>query len=201
MALRLAIFILLATATALLLFADCIEEPVTPEAANDLYTKAAWANAARAYEQLTRQQADNGQFWYRLANCRLMLKEYESALAAYDKALACGASEGQVHYDMARARALLGDKDTALQCLQKSATAGFAKSRQIKSEEDLASLRDQPRYKALIDRLENPPPALKASTIWTKLGFVIPSRDAKDEQPRRSRAQDHGPQIAPAGSL
>jgi tetratricopeptide (TPR) repeat protein len=161
MALRLASFILLASATAFLLLADCTEDPITPEAANDLYMNAAWTKAAQAYEQLTRQQADNGQFWFRLANCRLMLREYEQALAACDKALACGAPEGEVRYSMARARALQGDRDAALLCLQMSAAAGFANPRQITSEVDLAPLHDQPGFKTLIEKLETPTTGLQ----------------------------------------
>jgi len=153
----------LAVVTSVLLLADCSADAVTPEAANELYTNAAWAKAARAYEQLTKQQADKGLFWYRLANCRLMLKEYEPAIAAYDTALACGASEGQVRYNMARVRALLGDKKAALDCLERSATAGYPKPRQVKSEEDLASLRDEPGYKVLIEKLENPTKGLKGA--------------------------------------
>jgi tetratricopeptide (TPR) repeat protein len=139
------------------------DDAVTPEAANELYAKSEWAKAAQAYDQLTKQQADKGQYWYRLATCRLMLKEYKPALAAYETALDRGAPEGPVRYNMARVRARLGDKDEALACLEKSATAGFAKSRQVKAEEDLAALREEPRFKTLIEKLENPTKGLKGA--------------------------------------
>src|SRR4051794_40835930 len=55
---------------------DRADDPPSPAVANELYTKGEWAEAARLYQMLARQDRTKGQYWYRLGTCRLSLKEY-----------------------------------------------------------------------------------------------------------------------------
>ncbi len=59
---------------------------------------------------------------------------------------------GVADYGAARALALAGQAEPALERLEKAAAAGFATPPRIEAEADLGSLRDHPRYKALLDR-------------------------------------------------
>jgi tetratricopeptide (TPR) repeat protein len=139
------------------------DNPVTTEIANEWYGNRDWAKAAQAYEELTTQEPSRGLYWYRLATCRLMLKQYKPALAAYETARDRGAPIGQVRYNMARAYARLDQTDETLKSLEQSAAAGFAKARQISAEEDFASLHNDSRFKALIEKLEHPTKGLKGA--------------------------------------
>jgi hypothetical protein len=95
--------------------------------------------------------------------CRLALKDYRVALAGFETALARGTPEGPVRYGLARAHARLGDKPAALDCLEKSAALGFARATPVRTEEDLASLREEPRFQAVLHKLENPTLGMKGA--------------------------------------
>jgi tetratricopeptide (TPR) repeat protein len=139
------------------------EDAPNAKSAAELFAKSDWANAARAYETLTRRSPDVARNWYRLAMCRLALKEYNAALAAFETSLSRGAPEGPVRLGMARAHATLGKKKVALDCLEKSATLGFATAVAVRKEDDLASLREEPRFKALLSKLEHPTRGMKGA--------------------------------------
>jgi hypothetical protein len=139
------------------------DDPPPQEAAAALFAKSEWANAAGMYEDLLKREPTRAQYHYRLAVCRLNLKDYKPALAGLEAALARGTPEGPVRYQQARAHARLGDKAAALAALEKSAAAGFAKARQLKQEADLASLRDDPKFVALVDKLEHPTRGMKGA--------------------------------------
>jgi tetratricopeptide (TPR) repeat protein len=138
-------------------------DPPTSQAAAELYAKGDWAGAARAYAVLTEKEPEKGLNWYRLGASRLALKEYKPALAGFEAALKCGAPEGQVRYGMARAHAKLSEKDAAIACLEKSAAIGFARAEVVTKEDDLTSLRDDPRFAAVVQKLENPTKGMKGA--------------------------------------
>ena len=66
----------------------------TPSAAqkhaDDYYKKQEWADAARAYEEVTKQEPQNGRAWYRLGSCRQHLQHLPGAIEAYQKAESIG---------------------------------------------------------------------------------------------------------------
>jgi hypothetical protein len=138
-------------------------DPPTPQEAAELYAKSDWAGAARAYAALAEKEPTKGLYWYRLGASRLALKEYKPALAGFEAALKCGAPEGQVRYSMARAHARLGEKDAALACLEKSVQIGFARAEVVGKEDDLASLRGEVRFAAVVEKLENPTKGMKGA--------------------------------------
>jgi tetratricopeptide (TPR) repeat protein len=139
------------------------EDSPNAKTAAELFAKSDWANAARAYETLTKANPKLGRNWYRLGMCRLALKQYTTALADFEASLARGAPEGPVRLVMARAQARLGNKEAALDCLEKSAKLGFASAAAVRKEDDLSSLREEPRFKALLSRLENPTKGMKGA--------------------------------------
>jgi len=56
-------------------------------------------------------------------------------------------------YNLACAHALEGHKDAALGRLEEAASAGFTNASEIAADPDLESLRQEPRYRALMERL------------------------------------------------
>jgi hypothetical protein len=57
-------------------------------------------------------------------------------------------------YNLACAHALAGQPDAALDNVERAIGAGFRKRAQYESDPDLASLRELPRFKALMQPLE-----------------------------------------------
>ena len=56
-----------------------------------------------------------------------------------------------VHYNLACSLALVGKKDEAFQALEKAIEHGYSDFEHLKRDSDLKTLRDDPRFKTLIE--------------------------------------------------
>jgi tetratricopeptide (TPR) repeat protein len=79
-----------------------------------------------------------------------MRNDLARALEWYKKALAVDPDFGDAYYNMACVYALEGDKDLALRYLQIAALNGYATAEGMDQDPDLASLRDEAGYRALV---------------------------------------------------
>ncbi len=79
-----------------------------------------------------------------------MRNDLDRALEWYKKALVVDPDFGDAYYNMACVYALRGDKDLALRYLQIAALNGYASGEGIDADPDLASLRGDPAYQALV---------------------------------------------------
>jgi Flp pilus assembly protein TadD len=79
-----------------------------------------------------------------------MRNELGRALDWYKKALAIDPDFGDAYYNMACVYALQGSKDMALRYLQIAAMNGYATAGGMDEDPDLASLRAEPGYRALV---------------------------------------------------
>jgi hypothetical protein len=77
-------------------------------------------------------------------------KKYDQVEAALTEALALDPNHATNIYNMACVKALKGDPATAMAYLERAADAGFTDFLHIQSDEDLQTLRNLDRYKALI---------------------------------------------------
>ena len=118
---------------------------VSPQIADSLLRVGDWAAARRAYVSLAKREPDNGRWWFRLGNAQYGAKRYRAALVSWGRAESIGHNPA-VMYNLATGYALLGDRDSAFVWLNQAAVAGFSQSDQLNGDEDLASLRDDPRY-------------------------------------------------------
>lgn len=129
------------------------------ETANAAYAAQEWDKAAAAYESVTKSEPENGQAWYRLGSALMRLGTYDKAATALEHAEKLGFAPPFTSYNLACAEARLGHTDDALAWLGKSVDAGFAQPNAITSDDDLASLRDDARFKEIVeraDRIANP---------------------------------------------
>jgi len=78
------------------------------------------------------------------------IKEYDALVARSDLP---ERTRSTALYNLACAHALEGHKDAALGRLEDAAAAGFTNANEISADPDLESLRQEPRYRALIERL------------------------------------------------
>jgi tetratricopeptide (TPR) repeat protein len=151
------------------------------ETADALYGAQKWAEAATAYEAITKSEPQNARAWYRLGYALHALGKFEPAVAAYLHAVEIN-HHPVAMYNLACAYARLGDKDNAFAWLTKSLNAGFPNPSGINSDTDLAALRDDARFKevtTLADRLARPCESLPE---YKQFDFWVGSWSVEDTQ-------------------
>jgi TolB-like protein/Flp pilus assembly protein TadD len=73
------------------------------------------------------------------------------------RALAIDPEESAILYNVACTYSLLGEKEQALDCLEKAIRNGFGHKAWIENDPDFTSLRDLPRFQALLQHLSDGP--------------------------------------------
>jgi hypothetical protein len=115
------------------------------QAAESLFQAQKWEEAAKAYDAITKAQPANNRAWSRLGYTLHASGRYQEAIAAYQKIAAN--NNPAVLYNLACSYARLNQKDKAFEWLNKAVQAGFAQAAQLNSDSDLASLREDARFK------------------------------------------------------
>jgi len=126
----------------------------------DLKSKARAARAGRdqaklksavaRFDALMARPAKDGRSLYDSGRDLLRLAEYDRAARAFVAAAETGTREGTSLYNAACARALANQRDEALALLRRAVDAGFDDPDQIRKDDDLDSLRSDPRLAALL---------------------------------------------------
>jgi tetratricopeptide (TPR) repeat protein len=124
------------------------------EAAQALFQKKDFEGAAKAYAALAAKEPDRGGFWLRLGLSHHFLNRYPEAISAYLRAAELKTAPELVSYNLGCAYALSGDKEKAILWLGRAADAGFSQLATMKDDADLASLRGDARFEAVIARVE-----------------------------------------------
>lgn len=112
-----------------------------------------WTAAAAAWRALTESDPEDAAAWIGLGLSLHLAGDLEAAAVAHERAAAFPAQRPRALYNLACARALLGQSDAALAALDQAVEAGFRDAGSLAGDEDLASLRGEPRFQALVDRL------------------------------------------------
>jgi len=93
---------------------------------------------------------DDARALYLGAVCLSQFGERERALEWTRRALAADPEDSGVLYNVACGLALLGQDDEALQCLENAVKYGFGHKAWLEHDSDLNSLRNNPRFQALL---------------------------------------------------
>ena len=91
----------------------------------------------------------DGSDWYDHGMTLHRKGRYEEAIADFQKAIEDGYREDAASYNIACGYALLGNKDKAFEWLHRAMSEGFELSSYLKSDDDLDSLRGDPRWAEL----------------------------------------------------
>jgi tetratricopeptide (TPR) repeat protein len=91
--------------------------------------------------------------YVQLSNELLEMGKYSESDGYFEKAMAIN-SNGYEYLRRARAYAKAGEKDQAFQNLDKAAGYGYISKQEFVSDADLAALRQDSRWKKLIDTLK-----------------------------------------------
>ena len=129
--------------------AQAQEDPAAQ--ANASFQAQQWAEAEAAYAALAAGAPENGLYWYRLGMARHNLEQFKAAVDAWERAAALGFAPVFTQYNLASATARMGESDAAISWLEKSLVAGFNQVQTLETDADLASLRNDPRFKALVE--------------------------------------------------
>ena len=108
-----------------------------------------WPEAASAYGALLEYQPDNPGLCFAYAYALHMAGDYEKAIEAHQKSATFDQTRSIALYNLACAYALTGHTEEALEALKGAREAGFDISA-ARSDSDLESLRDDPRFKELL---------------------------------------------------
>ena len=112
-----------------------------------------YEDALQQFKEVLKELPDDfsANYWAGLAS--LYMKRYMSAVKYFRAALKTKPNNYLAHYNLACAYALLGLKEEALQHLEKAVENGYDDPDHMSADKDLKSLRDEPRFKRLLDRL------------------------------------------------
>lgn len=111
-----------------------------------------WSAAETAWEKVTALNPTDAGAWLELGRSRYELKKYLEAVEPLQKADDLGVSyPSDMPYFEACCYALAGKKKEALDKLQKAIDAGYRDLEQARTDDDLASLRNDGQYRRLVD--------------------------------------------------
>ncbi len=116
--------------------------------------RSGWARAARDYETFANAHPDLGRAWFNLGFARLGAGEAAGAVEAFEKALARRYREPTTLYNLACANARLGRKDEAFGYLFQALHRGFGDRGQLRHDDDLETLRSDPRFREALKLAE-----------------------------------------------
>jgi tetratricopeptide (TPR) repeat protein len=91
--------------------------------------------------------------------------EYDKAARLLERSLRRNPRDSNTHYNLACARARQGKTDEAFASLQKAVELGFRDAKHIQVDDDLASLRQDARFAALVKQAADAPPVAAGDAI------------------------------------
>jgi tetratricopeptide (TPR) repeat protein len=95
----------------------------------------------------------DGVIYYDRGNVWVEKQAYDKAVADYNEAIRLDPRFGWAHYNKACAYALMGKQDQALEALEQAFRSGIEDLKLLRTDPDLASIRNDPRYQALVSRV------------------------------------------------
>lgn len=101
------------------------------------------------------EYGDDGESWYERAHSYYMRGRFDKAGRAYDNAAKFGYNRATAYYNAGCSWALAKQPDAAIKSLQASFDEGFEDLDMYGSDEDLNSLRQDPRFKKLMTQVQN----------------------------------------------
>ena len=129
------------------------------DAANAAFEAGRYEEAAAAYERALGPNAPaaaeaEGEEWYRYGYALHVTGNLQRALAAHERATDFPKVAPSAAYNLACAHALLGHPDEAFAALDRAVGLGFRGLAQMEGDPDLASLRADPRWAPLKEKVE-----------------------------------------------
>lgn len=130
-----------------------------------------WADAIALFEELSKLRQDSAEFAFGLGLALHMSGDYERALDAHRRAAEFEEVRARALFNLACAQALLKRPQAALDSLEEAVDAGFDDVRALRSDADLSSIREMPRFAEIVEAAEQGPglPALTWESLPRRL--------------------------------
>ena len=109
--------------------------------------------AIAIYRELIAKNASDAEAWMSLGRLQLTAKRYPDAISAFTEAAKGDAQRSTALYNLACAYALAGERDKAVDAVGRAVAAGFRSKAALQGDPDLASIRDDGRFKELIAKM------------------------------------------------
>ncbi len=113
----------------------------------------------RFLHRLHRRIPDDVDIMLPLAEALTRVGEIEEGLEVDLRLAACRPEDPTIRYNLACSLALCGQADRALETLARAVALGYRDPAHLREDPDLESLRDDPRFQAVLRSLEEAPPA------------------------------------------
>lgn len=109
-------------------------------------------------------------------------KDYVRSAELFAAAIEAGGNDSGLFYDAACSNALAGRAEAAFDVLDRAVAAGFGNVAHLRVDPDLTSLRSDPRWGAMIERIEARSRATER--FWNSPAFTTPYRASLSEDER-----------------
>ena len=96
---------------------------------------------------------DDARAWYLGAHANFELGDKEEALTWCEKAMTLAPDDAATLYNAGCLFCIMGEIERCFECLEKAVDNGFAHPQWLENDPDLQPIRNDPRYKKLLDRL------------------------------------------------
>ena len=149
--------------------------------ANDFYQKQDWQKSANAYQKIVKLEAANVGARYRLGVSLLNLGKSAEAQTHLENVF--NASPNAVFaLALARVYARSGNKEKAFEIIDKSTTLGGIAPETLTGEKDFAALKNEPRFKDLVQKSDLAVNPCKAKPEFRQFDFWIGEWNVKNPQ-------------------
>lgn len=154
------------------------------ERADSLFDAGAWGAAAAAYQAVVTSDSANGTAWFRLGYARHQLTQFPEAVEAWKSVDRVGFSAPVVRYNLGAAYARMHDTDEAFAWLEQSVRAGYGEVNRLRTDEDLASLRADPRFEALVTAADRNARPCMYDPVYAQFDFWVGEWEVRTPQGR-----------------
>ncbi len=148
------------------------------QAANKLLQAQKWEEAQKAFEEIVKNEPNNGRGWYGLGYAQHAMGKHEKAVESFGKAVEI--LRGPVAmYNLACAYSKLNNKDKAFEWLNKAIDAGFTQPGQIEGDTDFANLHEDARFKEALTKVDKANKPCQYSPEARQLDFWVGEWDVQ----------------------
>jgi hypothetical protein len=114
-----------------------------------------WQDAVVLWEAVIASNPVDGRFWQYLAEAYYRSGAYTRAIETFERVIELGAGyPAEATYQIACCHALLGDREQALTTLDVAFARGYRHTEHAQNDPDLAALRDDARYRAIVGLID-----------------------------------------------
>jgi beta-lactamase regulating signal transducer with metallopeptidase domain/Tfp pilus assembly protein PilF len=157
---------------------------------NSNYSKERWAQAIEEYRDYVGDHPSSGRGWHNLGWALHHSEHFEEAVGAFEKAAALDFQPGRAQYNLACGYAMLNRTDAALDALEFAVESGTIHHGHLEGDSDLDNLRDEPRFQALLERLEAEKKREHAKKMEMKMKMKMKDKEKEAQKQTEAKLRD-----------